>query len=72
MFLRHDKFDDNIDFCTMSRSGGGGACAAKTKTALVIGVWHKDQKSSLGKNQNAGECELQVCKIAKQLFDANM
>jgi hypothetical protein len=27
--------------CYLAREGGGGACIARTKTALIIGIWNK-------------------------------
>ncbi len=32
----------------LSREGGGGACIAKTNTAIVIGVWNKTASMSNG------------------------
>ena len=45
MFIRNE---DNVTY--LSRTGGGGACVAKTKNALIIGVWDKNAKMS--NNQN--------------------
>lgn len=41
MFLRNDE-KDGVKFVVLSRAGGGGACVAKTKQALLVGVWGKD------------------------------
>mmetsp|Transcript_34905 Transcript_34905/g.47071 ORF Transcript_34905/g.47071 Transcript_34905/m.47071 type:complete len:130 (+) Transcript_34905:66-455(+) len=38
MFLKNDP-DMNVTYLT--KLGGGGACLAKTKQALVIGTWDK-------------------------------
>ena len=32
--------EDQVTY--LSRQGGGGACIAKTKQAIVIGIWNKD------------------------------
>jgi len=41
MFLRNDE-KDGVKFCVLTRQGGGGACAAQTQKALLVGVWGKD------------------------------
>ena len=53
MFLRNSEYN-GVKFAIMSREGQGGGCVAKTKSALVIGVFAKDAKNSLGMNQNIG------------------
>ena len=45
VFIRHDA---EINCCYMSRAGGGGAVVAKTKDALIIGIWAKDMPMSKG------------------------
>jgi hypothetical protein len=45
--LGHTKFvmikhDPETNVCYLSRMGGGGACVARTKNALVIGIWDKN------------------------------
>lgn len=56
MFIKHDS-ENNV--CYMSREGGGGATAFKTKDALLIGIWKKDLPMSKGV-QNQGDCGIQV------------
>ena len=51
----------------LSREGGGGACVAKTNTAIVIGIWNKSQKMSNNNLQNAGDCNELVEKMAEYL-----
>ena len=63
MFIKHDA---EINVCYMSREGGGGAVAAKTKDALIIGIWKKDLPMSKG-FQNQGDCGLQVEDMAAYL-----
>jgi hypothetical protein len=41
--------------CKMTRMGGG-ACAGKTASAVVIGFWKKDGKDSTGQFQNDEAC----------------
>lgn len=69
MFLKADE-RDGIKFATLSRQGGGGACVAKTKQTLLVGVWSKDAVMSNNLTQNIGDCEKQVLGVAKQLSDA--
>lgn len=51
----------------LGREGGGGACVAKTNTAVVIGIWNKNQNMSNGKPQNAGDCNELVEKMTEYL-----
>ena len=69
MFLRNDE-TGGVKFCVMSRSGGGGACAARTDKALIVGVWGKDVMMSNNKTQNTGDCEKNVTNLAKMLKDS--
>ena len=39
VMIRHDP-EDNVAMC--SRMGGGGASVAKTKNAVLIGIWDKN------------------------------
>ena len=71
MFLRSDE-KDGIKFAVLGRQGGGGAIAAKTATALLVGVWGKDVPMSNGKTQNTGDCEKNVMNVAAQLAGAGM
>jgi len=43
--------DDEQNVAQLTKRGGG-ACVGKTATAVVIGVWMKDQADSNGKTQN--------------------
>ena len=70
MFLRNDTTPDGIKFCVLSRQGGGGACAALTNKALLVGVWGKDVPMSNGKTQNTGDCEKNVINTSRILFGA--
>ena len=77
MFIRNDE-KDGVKFCVLGRQGGGGACAAMTQKALLVGVWGKDNTGqnaaactmSNGKAQNVGDCEKVVMQTAKSLYDA--
>lgn len=51
----------------LGREGGGGACIAKTKTAIVIGIWNKAAEKSNKQLQNAGDCNELVEKMADYL-----
>ena len=39
MMVSHDP-ETNV--CYLSRLGGGGGCVARTKQAIVIGLWDKN------------------------------
>ena len=54
VFIKHEQ---DINTCYMSREGGGGATAAKTNTALIIGIWKKDMAMSKG-HQNQADCAM--------------
>jgi hypothetical protein len=49
MFVKHNPENDSV---YLGREGGGGACVARTKTALVIGIWNKSSQQSNGQYQN--------------------
>ena len=70
MFMKKDV-ENSINYVTLSRQGGGGATAAVTNKALVVGVWGKGVEMSNKMCQNIGDCEKNVLNVAKQLFDAN-
>ena len=70
MFMKKDQAN-GIHYCTLTRQGGGGATAAVTNKALVVGVWGKGVEMSNKMHQNIGDCEKNVLNVAKQLFDAN-
>ena len=63
MFIRKDE-KDGIHFAVLGRQGGGGAVAARTASALIVGVWGKDVPKSDGKTQNTGDCEKNVMSVA--------
>ena len=70
MFLRNDE-DEGVKFVVLSRQGGGGAVAAVTGKALVVGVYGKDAPTSVAtKFQNVGDTTFQVLGVAKQLLAA--
>ena len=58
------------DIVMMNRHGGGGATIAKSNKAIVMGVWDRDAKNSLDKNQNAFDVATNVEKVAKFLKEA--
>ncbi len=39
VMIKHEP-EDGVAYLT--RHGGGGACIAKTKNAIVIGIWDKN------------------------------
>ena len=49
----------------MSKSGGGGAIAAKTGKAYVVGFWDKTGIMTDKKNQNSGDVSINVERVAK-------
>ena len=53
--------------CTGGTICSGGACVARTKTAIIIGVWNKAGQMSNGKLQNPGDCHDLTEKLAEQL-----
>ena len=64
MLIKHNP-ENNSAY--LGREGGGGACIARTTTALVIGIWNKAGVMSNGKTQNAGDCNEQVENMAAYL-----
>merc|ERR1719232_363806 len=52
--------DAEANVAMLTRTGGGGGTVAKTKTAMM----------SNNKNQNAGDCAMNVEKVHKLLTDA--
>ena len=69
IFLQNRE-DSGVKFCILSRQGGGGACAALTGKALIVGVWDKAQQMSNGGAQNTGDCQKNVVNVAKSLAGA--
>ena len=67
VFVRHDA---EFGSTYMTRSGGGGAVAARTKEGLVIGFWNKDTQMNPKGVQNAADCGMQVEEMAQHLKDA--
>ena len=59
------KSDDGVTY--LSRQGGGGACIARTKNAVLVGIWDKNAVMSNNKNQNSGDCNDLVERVAKFL-----
>ena len=55
---------------TLTKMGGGGGIVAKTKNAIVIGLWDKNGVMSNNLKQNTGDCSLNVEKVQKLLNDA--
>ena len=61
------KHNPDVNSAYLGREGGGGACVARTNTAVVIGIWNKSAKMSNGQLQNAGDCNDLVEKMAEYL-----
>ena len=57
---------DNVKYCVISKAGGG-ATVAMTKTALIVGVWDKNQKQGNDKNQNMGTNQMNIVALAERL-----
>ena len=64
MLVKHNP-ENNSAY--LGREGGGGACVARTNTALVIGIWNKSAQMSNGQFQNAGDCNEVTEKMAEYL-----
>ena len=60
--------DDEQALCQLT-TRGGGACVGKTTTAVVIGLWRKDQKDSNGKFQNMEDCFKLVQEMTAYLIE---
>jgi hypothetical protein len=45
MLVKHNPENNSV---YLGREGGGGACIARTNTAVVIGIWNKSAKMSNG------------------------
>ena len=71
MFLRNAEYN-GVKFAIMSRAGQGGGCVAKTKSALIIGVFQKEAVNSLGLNQNIGDVEKNVTNVGKILMESGL
>ena len=67
VFVKHDA---EFGSTYMTRQGGGGAVAARTKEGVVIGFWNKDETMNPGGNQNAADCGMQVENMAELLKNA--
>lgn len=71
--MGHQKFmmvkhipEDAVTY--LSRQGGGGACIARTKNAIVIGIWDKNIIMSNNQPQTAGDCNDLTEKVARFLI----
>lgn len=64
MLVKHNP-ESNSAY--LGREGGGGACVARTNTAVVIGIWNKAGVMSNGQLQNAGDCNDLTEKMAEYL-----
>lgn len=64
MLIKHNSENNS---CYLGREGGGGACAVRTNTAVIIGVWNKQSMMSNGQLQNAGDCNEIVEKMGEYL-----
>ena len=64
MMIRHNPESNSV---YLSREGGGGACVARTSSAVVIGIWDKTAKMSNDKLQNNGDCNELVEKMGEYL-----
>ena len=50
-------------------TSGGGACAGKAATVVVVGLWKKDQSDSTGKTQNMEDCFKLVSEMTAYLIE---
>lgn len=57
MLIKHNP---EINSAYLGREGGGGACIARTKQAVVIGIWNKAAVMGDKTLQNAGDCNERV------------
>ncbi len=64
MLVKHNP-ENNSAY--LGREGGGGACVARSNTAVVIGIWNKAGQMSNGQLQNAGDCNDLVEKMGEYL-----
>ena len=64
------SYDNSCSLAMLVRFKGGGASVMKTKNAIVIGMWNKDMVMTNNATQNAGDCAMQVEKVANLLKDA--
>ena len=65
-----NSHDPSCNLAQLTKLGGGGAAVMKTKNAVVIGMWNKEAVMTNNMNQNAGDCALQVEKVANLLVAA--
>ena len=67
MFISHNAEAKSTQ---MSRSSpSGGACVAKTNTALIVATWNKTAEMSNKMTQNTGDCCSQVEGMAAYLAE---
>ena len=69
MFINSGS-EESVQYCILSRQGGGGATIAKTGKCILVGVWGKDSPMSNGKTQNTGDCQKNVLTVGKALASA--
>ncbi len=62
--VKHNPENNSV---YLGREGGGGACIARTNTAVVIGIWNKAGVMSNGQLQNSGDCNELTEKMAEYL-----
>ena len=41
--------EKEVKYCVLTRQGGGGACVAKTRQAVLVGIYGRDIPMSNGK-----------------------
>lgn len=61
------KYNPENNSAYLSREGGGGACIVRTKTTVVIGIWKKSAVMGNNTQQNPGNCNELVEKMARFL-----
>ena len=61
MLIKHNP---EVNSAYLGREGGGGACVARTKSAVIIGIWNKAAVMGDKTLQNAGDCNELVEKMA--------
>ena len=64
MLVKHNP-ENNSAY--LGREGGGGACIARTNSAVVVGIWNKAAEMSNKQLQNAGDCNDLTEKMAEYL-----
>jgi len=67
MFITHDE---TTKVAQCSKSGGGGACLANLKDAIVIAFWEKNATMGDGQPQTTGLCAEQVAVMTAFLTES--